>query len=399
MQMIQRINYMEKLKMWKDKQVIKVITGIRRCGKSTLLKQFKEYLLSQGIAEEQCIFLLLDDLKYEFLREYHRLYEYITERMTKEQQYYIFLDEIQMVPEFQKAVDSLYLKENVDIYLTGSNVYMLSGELATLLSGRYVEIRMLPFSFCEYLLATGKEKKEAFQEYLLRGGFPYAIQITEEEAYREYIAGIFHTVLLKDIVDRKKINDVSLLESIIRFLADNVGSVVSIKKIADTLTSMGRKTTAVTVDNYLKALQESFVLYEAQRYDVKGKQYLQSLSKYYLVDLSFRAHLLGAKTRDFGHILENIVYLELIRRGYQVSVGKIDAEAVDFIAKKGEEKRYYQVAATILDEMTFEREIRPLKKIADNFPKYILSMDEFPLGEDGINQVNMIDFLLEGEFK
>ena len=395
--MIQRTDYMEKLKMWQDKQVIKVITGIRRCGKSTLLKQFKEYLLSQGVQEEQCIFLLLDDLNYESLREYHRLYEYITERMNGEQRYYIFLDEIQMVPEFQKAVDSLYLKENADIYLTGSNAYMLSGELATLLSGRYVEISMLPFSFGEYLLATGKEKKQAFREFILRGGFPYATQIAEEEAYREYIAGIFHMVLLKDIIDRKKINDVKLLEAIICFLADNVGSVVSTKKIADTLTSMGRKTTAVTVDNYLKALQESFVLYEAQRYDVKGKQFLQSLSKYYLVDMSFRTHLLGAKTRDFGHVLENIVYLELIRRGYQVSIGKFDTEEVDFVAKKGEEKRYYQVAATILDETTFEREIRPLKKITDNYPKYILSMDELPLGEDGINQVNMIDFLLEGE--
>lgn len=395
--MIQRNDYMEKLKLWKDKQVIKVITGIRRCGKSTLLKQFKEYLLGQGVKEEQCIFLLLDDLQNENLREYHCLYEYITERLTEGQKYYIFLDEIQLVPEFQKAVDSLYLKENVDIYLTGSNAYMLSGELATLLSGRYVEIGMLPFSFREYMEATGLEKKQAFQKYFLQGGFPYASQIREEEAYQEYIAGIFHTVLLKDIVDRKKINDIKLLESILRFLADNVGNVVSSKKIADTLTSMGRKTTSITVDNYLRALQEAFVLYEAERYDVKGKQFLQSLCKYYLVDMSFRTHLLGTKTRDFGHVLENIVYLELIRRGYRVSVGKVDLEEVDFVARKGDNKVYYQVAATILDPATFEREIRPLKKITDNYPKYILSMDELPLGEDGINQANIIDFLTEGE--
>lgn len=395
--MIQRNDYMEKLKLWKDKQVIKVITGIRRCGKSTLLKQFKEYLLEQGVKEEQCIFLLLDDLENENLREYHCLYEYITERLTEGQKYYIFLDEIQLVPEFQKAVDSLYLKENVDIYLTGSNAYMLSGELATLLSGRYVEIGMLPFSFREYMEATGLDRKQAFQKYFLRGGFPYTSQMEEEEAYQEYIAGIFHTVLLKDIVDRKKINDIKLLESILRFLADNVGNVVSSKKIADTLTSMGRKTTSITVDNYLRALQEAFVLYEAERYDVKGKQFLQSLCKYYLVDMSFRTHLLGTKNRDFGHVLENIVYLELIRRGYRVSVGKVDMEEVDFVAQKGDNKVYYQVAATILDPATFEREIRPLKKITDNYPKYILSMDELPLGEDGINQVNMIDFLLEGE--
>ena len=397
MHMIQRKDYMEKLKFWQNKQVIKVITGIRRCGKSTLLRQFKEYLLTQGIKEEQCIFLLLDDLSNEELREYHRLYEYITERLTKEYRYYIFLDEIQLVPDFQKAVDSLYLRENVDIYLTGSNAYMLSGELATLLFGRYVEISMLPFSFREYAEATGQDKKQAFQSYFSRGGFPYTTQIIEDEAYQEYIAGIFHTVLLKDIVDRKKINDVKLLESIIRFLADNVGNVVSAKKIADTLTSMGRKTTAVTVDNYLTALQEAFVLYETERYDVKGKQYLQSLSKYYLVDMGFRAHLLGKKTRDFGHVLENIVYLELLRRGYRVSVGKVDTEEVDFVAQKGDERCYYQVSATVLEETTFEREIRPLKKITDNYPKYILSMDEFPLGEDGINQVNIIDFLLEGE--
>lgn len=395
--MIQRNDYMEKLELWKDKQVIKVITGIRRCGKSTLLKQFKEYLLEQGVKEEQCIFLLLDDLENENLREYHCLYEYITERLTEGQKYYIFLDEIQLVPEFQKAVDSLYLKENVDIYLTGSNAYMLSGELATLLSGRYVEIGMLPFSFREYMEATGLDRKQAFQKYFLRGGFPYTSQMEEEEAYQEYIAGIFHTVLLKDIVDRKKINDIKLLESILRFLADNVGNVVSSKKIADTLTSMGRKTTSITVDNYLRALQEAFVLYEAERYDVKGKQFLQSLCKYYLVDMSFRTHLLGTKNRDFGHVLENIVYLELIRRGYRVSVGKVDMEEVDFVAQKGDNRIYYQVAATILDPATFEREIRPLKKITDNYPKYILSMDEIPLGEDGINQANIIDFLTEGE--
>ncbi|MBP3609451.1 MAG: ATP-binding protein [Lachnospiraceae bacterium] len=395
--MIQRDNYMEKLKRWKDKQVIKVVTGVRRCGKSTLLKQYKEYLLGQGIKEEQCIFLLLDDLQNEALREYHRLYEYITERLTKEQRYYIFLDEIQLVPEFQKAVDSLYLKENVDIYMTGSNAYILSGELATLLSGRYVEISMLPFSFREYVEATGLEKKQAFQNYFLRGGFPYASRIEEEEAYQEYIAGIFHTVLLKDIVDRKKIADVKLLESILCFLADNIGNMVSSKKIADTLTSMGRKTTSVTVDNYLKTLQEAFVLYEAERYDVKGKQFLQSLGKYYLVDMGFRTHLLGTKLRDFGHVLENIVYLELLRRGYRISVGKVETEEVNFMVQKGDEKAYYQVAATVLDPATFEREIRPLKKITDNYPKFILSMDEIPLGEDGINQINIYDFLMEGE--
>ncbi|MBQ4284717.1 MAG: ATP-binding protein [Lachnospira sp.] len=394
--MVQRKEYMDKLILWKERKVIKVVTGIRRCGKSTLLKQFREFLINSGVQETQCVFVQLDDIKNEELRDYHKLYEYVTERITEDNMHYIFLDEVQLVPEFQKAVDSLYLRDNVDIYLTGSNAYMLSGEIATLLSGRFVEIKMLPFSFKEYyeMLGGVKDKREVFKDYYIRGGFPYASTIEDFDAFRDYIMGIYNTVLLKDIVERKKVSDVKVLESVIHFLADNVGNIVSAKKIADTLTSMNRKTSSITVDNYINALQEAFIMYEAQRYDIKGKQYLQSLSKYYLVDMSIRTVLLGAQARDMGHILENIVYLELLRRGYDVYIGKVDTEEVDFVARKGDERIYYQVSATVMDATTFEREIRPLKKIQDNYPKYLLTMDEFPIGEDGINQVNIIDFLM-----
>lgn len=394
--MVQRKQYMNKLIKWKDKEVIKVVTGIRRCGKSTLLQLYQEYLMDNGIDKEQCISINFEDIQYEGLREYHKLYEYIQAKLTPERKYYIFLDEIQNVPEFQKAVDSLQLLKNVDVYLTGSNAYMLSGELATLLSGRYVEIKMLPLSFAEYYEMKGGDKREAFQEYYKKGGFPYAVTIDENDIYRDYLQGIYNTVLLKDIVERKKVSDVATLEAVIRFLSDNIGNIVSVKKVADSLTGDGRKTTSTTIDNYIGALKEAFVLYEARRYDIKGKQYLRSLEKYYLVDMGIRNLLLGERSRDVGHILENIVYLELLHRGYQVSIGKVDSLEVDFVAQKGEDKIYYQVSASVLNPETYEREFRPLKKITDNYSKYVLTMDELPMGEDGIKQVNIIDFLLEG---
>lgn len=395
--MVVRKEYMDALIRMKEHKVIKVITGVRRCGKSTLLQMFRDWLLEQGVRKENCIFINFEDLQFESLKEYHRLYEYLTERIVPGQMNYIFLDEIQLVPEFQKAVDSLYLKEHVDLYLTGSNAYLFSGELATMLSGRYIEIRMLPLSFREYYELTGGEKHTAFQDYYRKGGFPYAAVIQDDMVRTEYLRGIYHTVLLKDVVERKKIADVPLLESVTRFLADNIGNVISVKKIADTLTSDGRKTTAATVDGYLQALKDAFILYETGRYDLKGKQHLRSLGKYYLVDTGLRSLLLGERTSDVGHIIENIVYLELIRRGYQVSIGKLDSLEVDFIAGRGDEKIYYQVAATVLDPATYEREFAPLKKIRDHYPKYVLTLDEFPMGEDGIRQVNLIDFLLGQE--
>ena len=393
--MVERQEYMQKLIQWKDRQVIKVVTGVRRCGKSTLLLMFREFLEKNGVDSKKCISINFEDLRYEELKDYHKLYVYIMEHVTEEGRYYIFLDEIQLVPDFQKAVDSLYLHENVDLYLTGSNAAMLSGELATMLSGRYVEIRMLPLSFREYYELVGGDRKEAFNAYYRKGGFPYAALLQEDAVRRDYLMGIYNTVLLKDIVERKRIADVPLLEGIIRFLADNIGNVVSVKKISDSLTSDGRKTTAMTVDGYVQALKDAFILYEANRYDVKGKQYLRSLEKYYLVDIGLRSLLLGERVRDVGRILENIVYLELLRRGYRVSVGKVDTLEVDFVAESGDERIYYQVSASVLDPATYDREFRPLKRIHDNYPKYVLSMDDLPMGEDGIRQMNIIDFLLE----
>lgn len=393
--MVRRSDYMDKLFRMKDQKVIKVVTGVRRCGKSTLLQMYREELQRSGVKPECCISVNFENLEFEQLKEYHKLHNYVLEHLQRGEKNYIFLDEIQVVPDFQKAVDSLFLRDDVDIYITGSNAKMLSGELATLLSGRYIEISMLPLSFREYLELTGGEKRSTFREYFKRGGFPYASSLEDEWVRREYLSGIYNTVLLKDIVERRRISDIPLLESVIRFLFDNIGNIVSAKKIADSLTSDGRKTTAVTVDSYIQALKDAFILYEADRYDIKGRQYLKSLEKYYVVDIGLRSLLLGERTRDLGHILENIVYLELKRRGYRVNIGKVGDLEVDFIAEKDGQKCYYQVAATIADPSTYDREFAPLKKIADNYPKYVLTLDEFPMGEDGINQVNIIDFLLE----
>ena len=392
--MIQRHEYFNKLLQLKDKHIIKVVTGVRRCGKSTLLMQFKEHLLQSGIDSSQIISINFEDIAYENLLSYRKLYDYIRQRLVTDKMNYIFLDEIQNVADFQKAVDSLFIQENIDLYITGSNAYLLSGELATLLSGRYIEIQMLPFSFAEYYELKSGDRRDAWNSYFQQGGFPYAAQIEDEQIRHDYLSGIYNTVLLKDIVARKKLQNVPLLESVTRFLFDNIGNIVSSKKIADSLTSYGRKTTSITVENYIQALVDSFIIYKTDRYDVKGKQLLKLLEKYYIVDIGLRNLLLGSKRRDIGHILENIVYLELIRRGYSVTIGKVGDLEIDFIADSPKGRTYYQVSASILDPNTFDREIAPLKKVQDNYPKYIISMDELPMSEDGIEQINIIDFLL-----
>ena len=357
--MIVRQTYLEKLKLMRDKKIIKVITGVRRSGKSTLLEMYRDFLVSSGVHPSCCQYINFEDLRWESLKDYHTLYNHILENLSPNEKNYIFLDEIQIVPEFQKSINSLFLRDDVDIYITGSNAYLLSGELSTLLSGRYIELSILPLSFKEYWELVGGDKKTAFNKYYLNGGFPYAATIDNKEVRLEYFRGIFNTVLLKDIVERKRISDVKLLEDVIRFLFDNIGNIVSTKKIADTLNSNGRRTTSGTIDIGLRNL------------------------------------LLGERTRNIGHILENIVYLELLRRGYQVSIGKLDLLEVDFIAQKEDKRIYYQVSASVLDEKTYEREFAPLKKINDSYPKYVLTLDEFPMGEDGIEQKNIIDFLLE----
>lgn len=392
--MILRRQYLQYLKQLQDKQLIKVITGVRRCGKSTLLQQFQEELKKQGVGEEQILFYNFERLENERLLDYHKLHDTILSQIRPGMKTYVFLDEVQLVDHFQKAVDSLYVRPEIDLYLTGSNARLLSGELATLLSGRFIEIQMLPFSFREYIELTGEETRQAWKNYFTWGGFPYLPAIGDESIRYDYLQGIYTTILLKDLVERKKIQDVELLESVIRFLMDNVGNLVSFSKIAGYLVSHGRKTSSQTIERYVRALEEAFFLYKASRYDIRGKKQLKSLEKYYLVDMGFRRLLVGNRRSDIGHILENIVYLELLRRGYRVFIGKIDSLEVDFIAERNGQREYYQVSASVLDPHTFDREITPLKQIQDNYPKAILTLDELSQEEDGIRQINIVDFLL-----
>lgn len=392
--MVKRQQYLEKLKKLKDLQIIKVVTGFRRCGKSTLLTQFEEYLKECGVESSQIISINFEKIEFEHLQNYKAMYDYVVERLHPKKTTYIFLDEVQLVEDYQKAVDSLFVRDKVDLYITGSNARMLSGELATLLSGRYVEIEMLPLSFAEYYELVGGDKRDAWKRYFTNGGLPYTAYINDEDILHDYLLGIYNTVLLKDVVERKKIQDIPLLRSVVKFLFDNIGNIVSSKKISDSLVSYGRKTTSVTVENYIESLSEAYVVYKAERYDVKGKQHLKSLEKYYAVDMGLRKLLLGQKNTDIGHILENIVYFELVRRGFEVCIGKVDDLKIDFIAEKDGDKEYYQVSASVLDPNTFEREIEPLRRVHDNYPKYIVTMDEITSNNEGIKQINVIDFLL-----
>ncbi len=397
--MIERKEYLNTLIDFKDKHIIKVLTGIRRCGKSTLFILFQNYLLNNEVTKEQIISINFEDIDYEELLDYKALYKYIKERLIPNKMNYIFLDEIQNVPNYQKAVDSLFLKDNIDLYLTGSNAYLLSGEIATLLSGRYIEIQMLPLSFKEYVSYFNDKTDLArkYTDYLINSSFPYTLELNGlKKNIREYLGGIYSTVVLKDIIARKNINDVFMLESIIRFMFDNIGNLCSIKKIADTMTSDGRKITSPTVESYLSALVDSYILYKVRRYDIKGKQYLKTGEKYYVVDIGLRYYLLGTKKVDMGHILENIIYLELLRRGYEIYIGKVGSTEVDFIAINDEGIEYYQVALTVHDEKTLERELYPLNSISDHNPKYLLTLDNDPItSHNGIKQINAIDWLLK----
>lgn len=395
--MIERKEYFDKLLGYKDKKIIKVITGIRRCGKSTLLNFFQEYLLKMGAEENQIISINFEDYEYDNLKNPKELYQYIKNRLLPDKMVYIFLDEIQNVKDFQKVVDSFFLKEYVDIYLTGSNAYMLSGELATLLSGRYIKIEMLPLSFYEYVLFKGENSvDEAYLQYIETSSFPFTLNLdNENRQVKEYLASIFDTIILKDVVSRKKIADVMMLESVIRFLMDNIGNQLSTKKISDTLTSNGRHINVRTVESYVSALMESYIVYEAKRFDIKGKQYLKTLEKYYIVDIGLRNTMLGKTGKDVGHILENVIYLELIRRGYDVYVGKVDNVEVDFVIKDEVGTKYIQVAASVRDVQTLARELRPLQKIADNYPKCIMTLDRDPIADyEGILKINALDYLL-----
>ena len=405
--MIQRIEYLEQLKKWKDEQVIKVVTGIRRCGKSTLLSMFQDYLKEQGVGDDQIISINFEELEYEDLLDYKSLYNYVKERLHKTKTTYVFLDEIQQVADFQKAVDSLYIKKNVDVYVTGSNAYLLSGELATLLSGRYIEIKMLPLSFAEFCeLRKGGDKEALFAEYMKSGGFPYVATLgNDSEKIDTYLEGIYNTIIVKDVEERqrrketdpnkRKINDIALLKNISKFLAGSIGSPISVKSIADYVTSSGRKVSQSTIDDYVEALVEPYIFYPAERFDVLGKQLLKKNQKMYIVDLGLRRHLLARGKYDLGFSLENIIYFELLRRGYSVNVGKVGLTEIDFVARKNEEVLYYQVTASMVEETTFEREMQPLRSVNDNYPKTVITLDRFTLGNyEGITVVNAVDWLL-----
>ena len=399
--MIQRIEYLEELKRWKNIDVIKVITGIEGCGKSTLFKLFINYLKENNIKDDQIIYINLEDISYDF-KDYKELYNYINKKINLNQKYYIFLDEVQNVKFFQKAVDSLYIKKNVDVYITGSNAYLLSGELATLLSGRYIEIKMLPLSFKEYITAFDNNNYyQLFLDYMKNGGMPGSVNISKDSPndVDKYLDGIFSTIVYKDIISRNNITDKLLLESILKFIFDSIGSPISVKKISDTLTSRGLSTSNHTVENYLTAFLESFLIYKAERFDVKGKNLLARDYKFYTVDSGLRSYLLGKKSdSDMGHILENIVYLELLRRGYRVYVGKVDDLEIDFVAENRNGLKYYQVALTVRDENVLARELRALEKTKDHYPKTLLTLD-MDLEDDynGITKINVIDWLLKEE--
>ncbi len=399
--MINREEYLDELIRWKDKDLIKVVTGIRRCGKSTLFDLFIDYLKMSGVKSNQIIYINLEDADYDF-KDYKELYHFINDKIVSEDNFYVFLDEVQNVPGFQRAVDSLYIKKNVDVYITGSNAYLLSGELATLLSGRYIEIKMLPLSFKEYVSAFDNNNyQQLFLDYMRNGGMPGNINILKSNVndLDKYLDGIFSTIVYKDIMARNNITDKLLLESVIKYIFDSIGSPISIKKISDTLTSKGISTSNHTVENYITALLESFLIYKAERFDVKGKNLLARDYKYYVVDSGLRSYLLGKKAdSDMGHILENIVYLELLRRGYKVYVGKVDDLEVDFVAENRDGLRYYQVALTVRDEKVLERELRSLQKTGDHYPKTLLTLDmDLETDYDGIKKINVVDWLLSGE--
>ena len=393
--MIERTEYLEKLKKWKDKDLIKVVTGIRRCGKSTLFELFIEYLKTIGIEENHIISINLENPDNDF-ENYKDFYKFVKQQIKDEKQYYIFLDEVQNVPEFQKAVDGLYILKNVDVYITGSNAYLLSGELATLLTGRYIEIKMYPLSFKEYIEYYQKDADEKiYLNYINRSSFPYALKLENETEIDDYLDALYNTIILKDVAQRRKIADTSMLKTVAKFMFNNIGNCLSIKKIADTLTSDGRPISVHTVENYLDALVESYVFNKVPRFDVKGKQYLQSGEKYYATDVTMRYALLGRRNIDAGHMLENIVYLELIRRGYKVYIGRTGEKEVNFVAENKECFTYFQVAYTTREQLTLERELTPLQEINDHYPKYILTMDIDPIADfDGIKKINVLDWLV-----
>lgn len=398
--MIPREEYISKLEAFKNKQIIKVVTGLRRSGKTTLMELYEDKLRKDGVLEEQIIHINFEDVDYDYIETYKDLHSEVVKRLVPDRMNYIILDEVQRVEGFERAVDSLYLRKNCDLYITGSNSKLLSGDLATLLSGRYVEINVLPLSFKEF--ASAKDGNTPldilYQDYVDNGSFPFVTQLNEQWAVKQYLEGIYDSVVLKDIISRRNSIDTSVLNRIIKFLFSNVGSECSANKIAGVLTAAGRKIAPQTVDQYLEAVVESFIFYKADRYDIRGKDLLKTNPKYYATDPGLRKVVIGSSSSDAGHILENVVYLELLRRGYRVYVGKIGPSEVDFVAVSDEGEEYYQVAYIVKDAdgKTLERELRPLLSIRDHNPKYLLTLDYGAVvNHNGIRQINVLDWLVK----
>jgi predicted AAA+ superfamily ATPase len=402
---------MARLIEYKDKDVVKIVTGIRRCGKSTLLDLFEDYLLENGVPPAHIVHMNLESLQYEELSDYLPFYQYVSGKIAKGKKNYLIFDELQAVTHWEKAIESFRLDFDADIYITGSNAYLLSSEFSTLLSGRYVEIRLLPLSYKEFLtfyeFAPNVTSEEKFQKYLRFGGMPMLRQFNFSAArINEALEGIYSTVILRDVLERNKAADQTLLQKLVLFLCGNIGSITSPNNIGNVLASegdivkakkkAGKNVAGRTVDKYVRMLRNAFIFYQVGRYDVKGKRLLKTLEKNYIADLGFRNMLLGYRDADRGHILENIAYLELLRRDYRIYIGKVGEAEVDFVAEKPDKKLYMQVAETIAGEETRERELRPLKSIRDNYEKYVLTMDRhFITSYEGIKAVNIIDFLLD----
>lgn len=393
--MIERKEYLDNLIKLKDKQIIKVVTGIRRCGKSTLFDIYKDYLIKNGVSKKQIISLNFENPSDLIFDNWKDLYNDINNKLISNKMNYIFLDEVQILDQFERLVDGLFIKKNVDIYITGSNSYMLSGELVTYLTGRYIQIHMLPLSFKEYyLIDTTDNEQRKYQEYIETGGFPYILNLDKDKnLIRNYLDGIYNTIIMKDVVSRNNIKDMMILDSVTKFLFDNIGQLVSTNKISNTLNSNNRKSSVNTIENYISNLLDSYIIYKISRYDIKGKENLRTGDKYYVNDLGLRNYLLG-EVRDVGSILENIIFLELKRRNYDIHIGKIDNKEIDFVIKDGNGIKYIQVALSVRDKKTLERELSALQSINDNYPKYIITLDYDNDNFDGIKQISAFDFLL-----
>ena len=403
---INRPEYLNKLIEYKDKDIVKIVTGIRRCGKSTLLDLFHDFLIDTGISNDNIIHMNMESLKYQDILDYKAFYKYIRDKIQPDIKTYLIFDELQAVSHWEKAIESFRLDYNVDIYITGSNAYLLSSEFSTLLSGRFVEIKMMPLSFKEFLsfysFSENISLEDKFQKYLQVGGMPILRQFDFNlNRINEMLEGIYSTVILRDVLERNNATDQIMLKKLVMFLCSNIGSINSPNKIGNILSAEGdidktkNNVAAKTVAKYMDMIEKSFIFYNVGRYDIKGKQLLKTLGKTYIVDMGFRNMLLGYRDADRGHILENIIYLELLRRDYKVYIGKIGETEVDFIAEKPDEKIYIQVTESMNDASVRERELRPLKQIPDNYEKIVLSMDKsFIKSDEGIKLINIIDFLI-----